>query len=166
MNLYVAIDISGSMLEEGKQLIARELLRTIRQYIYYKKLSVKIDYLTVGNHVNKVLWEDDSIYPEEFFNIEKELNIRSLIEYFKDTDLSDSIIFVITDGFFSNKDEQIIRKWENQQKDKICFIKINSSSSSSLNKYSVYEVEDIFKAIDENIKNLATQQQEVDEDDW
>ena len=145
--LYIIVDVSGSMFEWGKNLIANNTVRAIDQYIRLGKSNVEIKLVAWRKDASIIDWKLDDELPPSLMTCEGCANADALIALLEKT--PDAKIVIITDGFWSSADAKKIKRWKkNLPADTLRILKIGSDSNPMLKGDEVFPVEDLFAALD------------------
>jgi len=149
MNLYVVCDISGSMSEDEKRMIARGVMLAVGQYyrLGYCKGEVKL--ISWNNEARIVEWLPEDEYPREMLDCKGVVNAESLIELLGVR--IDGKVLIITDGFWTRDVETALKRWENTQlPGTLRIINIGADANNYLKGkgFDVFSAEDLFAALD------------------
>ena len=141
--MYLVCDISGSMSENGKNLISRNLARSIEQYfrLGYGKGEIKL--IAWNKEACFVDWMPDDEFPDEMLNCKGAANPESLIELMGEQ--PDGKILLITDGFYSRDNAKALKRWKKKlPPDTLRIIKTGADADPHLKGDDVFTAEDLF----------------------
>jgi len=141
--MYLICDISGSMSENGKYLITRNLARSIEQYfrLGYGKGEIKL--IAWNKEARFVDWMPDDEFPDEMLNCKGAANPESLIDLMGGQ--PDGKILLITDGFYSYDNAKVLKRWKNKlPPDTLRIIKTGADADPHLKGEDVFASEDLF----------------------
>ncbi len=146
-SIHIIVDVSGSMSEGGKHLIARGVARATEQYfrLGYGRADLK---LVAWNHEARVVeWIPNKEFPPEMLVCKKAANAQALINFFGEQ--PDGKVLLITDGFWLQDDAKSLKRWkENLQKDTLRIIKVGADANPLLKGADAFTAEDFFAALD------------------
>jgi hypothetical protein len=145
--LYIIVDVSGSMSEGGKCLIARGVARAVEQYLRlgYGCADLK---LVAWNEESRVVdWIPDEEFPSEMLVCESAAKLKALIALLGQH--PEGKILLITDGFWSQDNVKGLKHLkESLQQNSLRIIKIGADANPQLKGASVFAAEDLFAALD------------------
>ncbi len=147
MTLYLVCDISGSMLEGGKRLIARGVACTVEQYIRLEYGHENISLVAWSKEAQSVEWMQGEEFPSEMLNCKGSANAAALLSFLSKQP-HDKVLF-ITDGYWSKSDVKALKSWgESLKKDTLRFVKVGADANPQLKGANVFAAEDVFAALD------------------
>lgn len=146
--VWLVCDTSGSMVEGGKRLIMRGLVRQVEQFLrlgYGPKKDLKL-----------VLWNDEAA--SQTWNPGDEVP-RVLLECRGSADGSglvrllgaptDDQFLILTDGFWPDETRDAIKRWKGEiAPDALRIVKVGADANPKLKGGDVFEVEDFFSAME------------------
>ena len=145
--LYIIVDVSGSMLEWGKNLIARNTVRAVEQYVRLGKANAEIKLVAWRKDASIIDWKSDDELPPSLVSCEGCANADALIALLEKTPGA-KIVF-ITDGFWASADAKKLKRWKkNLPADTLRILKSGADSNPMLKGDEVFPVEDLFAALD------------------
>jgi hypothetical protein len=145
--LYIIVDVSGSMSEGGKHLIARGVARAMEQYFCFGYGCADLKLVAWSQEAWVVEWIPNNEYPPEMLVCERAANAEALITLLGEQ--PDGKVLLITDGFWSQDDAKALKRWkESLQQDTLRIIKIGADASPQLKGADVFAAEDLFTALD------------------
>ena len=146
-SLYIIVDVSGSMFEWGKNLIARNIVRAVEQYIRLGKANAEIKLVAWGKDASVIDWKSDDELPPSLVSCEGGANADALIALLEKT--PDAKVVLITDGFWASADAKKLKRWKkNLPADTLRILKIGPDSNPMLKGDEVFPVENLFAALD------------------
>ncbi len=146
-NLYIIVDVSGSMSEGGKYLIARGVVRATEQYFRLGYGCADLKLVAWSKEARVVEWIPNKEFPPEMLVCERAANAEALITLLGEH--PDGRVLLITDGFWSQDDAKALKRWkENLQQGKLRVVKIGADANPQLKGADVFAVEGLFAALD------------------
>jgi len=146
-NLYIIIDVSGSMSEDGKHLISRGVARTVEQYFRLGYGCADLKLVAWSKEAQIVEWSLDKEFPPEMLVCEMAANAEVLITLLGGQ--PNGKVLLISDGFWSLDDAKALKRWkESLQQHTLRFIKIGADGNAQLKGADVFAAEDLFAALD------------------
>jgi hypothetical protein len=146
-NLYIIVDVSGSMSEGGKLLITRGVARAMEQYCRLGYGCADLKLIVWGKNARVVEWTLDEELPEVILFCEKEANAESLITLLGEQ--PDYKLLLITDGFWAKDDSKAMKNWRaSLQENRLRIIKIGADANPRLKGNDVFDAEDLLIALD------------------
>lgn len=146
--LWLVCDTSGSMVEGGKRLIVRGLVRQIEQFLrlgYGPETDIQI-----------VLWDDDAAIhpwdpcdevPAELFDCGGSASVEPLAELFSASD--GAKVLMLTDGFWPDGTRQQINDWKQRLPNStLRIIRVGADANPRLRGEDVFDSEDFFSAME------------------
>jgi uncharacterized protein with von Willebrand factor type A (vWA) domain len=145
--LYLIVDVSGSMSEGGKHLIARGVVLAIAQYLRLGYGSADLRMVAWSKEARVVEWMLNKELPVEMLVCEKAANAKALITLLGEQ--PDGKVLLITDGFWSRDDAKALKYWNRSlQQDTLRIIKIGADASSQLKGSDVFAADELFAALE------------------
>lgn len=146
--LWLVCDASGSMIEGGKRLAVRGLVRAIEQALrlgYAANTDLKL--VAWSSDVKVLSWSTDDEVPFELFQCRGSATAEPLAE-FMDARSADRFI-ILTDGFLSGSSPAALKRWTTQRnQNTLRILKVGTDANPKLQGPEVFEAEDLFAAID------------------
>ena len=147
MIIHLVWDISGSMAEWAKYLIARNVARTIEQYLRLGYARADLKLVAWGDEARVFDWHPDQEFPTEVLVPEGVANAKALITLFGKQ--PDGKVLLITDGFWSRTDAKELKRWkEGLQPDTLRFLMVGADANPQLKGADVFPAEDLFAALE------------------
>ena len=147
MTIHLVWDISGSMAEWGKHLIARGVARAMEQYLRLGYACADLKIVAWGDKVRVLDWCPDEEFPPEMLVSEGAAKAQALISLFRKQ--PDGRVLLLTDGFWSQADSKALKRWkEGLQPDTIRIIMVGADANPQLRGADVFAAEDLFAALD------------------
>jgi hypothetical protein len=145
--LYIIVDISGSMSESGKYLIARGVVRATEQYFRLGYGCADLKLVAWSKEARVVEWIPNKEFPPEMLVCERAANTEALISLLGEH--PDGRVLLITDGFWSQDDVKALKRWkESLQQDTLRIMKIGADANPQLKVAAAFAAEDLFAALD------------------
>lgn len=145
--LYLIVDVSGSMSEGGKHLIARGVVQAIEQYVRLGYGFADLKLVEWSSEARFVEWMPNKEFPPEMLVCERAANVKSLINLLGEQ--PNNKVLLITDGFWSQDDAKVMKRWKRSlQQDTLRIIKIGADANSQLKGADVFAAEDLFAALE------------------
>lgn len=146
-NLYIIVDVSGSMLEGGKHLISRGVVRAIEQYVRLGYGCADLKLVAWSEEMRDVEYIPNNEFPEEMLKCESSANVEALLAFWGQC--PNEKILLVTDGFWSVYEVKALKRWtESLQRDSHRIIKIGVDANPQLKGANVFAAEDLFAALD------------------
>lgn len=146
-SLWLVCDRSGSIREEARRFVVRNLARGVEQFVRLRPdtcLSVKL--ILWNDTVTVVDWAKDDEFPNYFLDCAGSLD-ASVLTAMSEISKSDKIL-IITDGSWSSDTTLEIDDWRMQNNLSIRFIKIGSDSGARLVGPDVFSAENLVSALE------------------
>jgi hypothetical protein len=136
------------MLEGGKRLIVRGLVREIEQYFrlgYAAKTDLKL--VAWSDEAVTLAWFPGEEVPTNLIECRNSANGEALIRLISGK--VDDRFVVFTDGFWADESRSAIRYWkDNLGRDALRIVKVGADANPKLKGSDVFEAEDLFAALD------------------
>ena len=149
MALWLVCDASGSMIEGGKRLILRGLLRQIEQYYrlgYAPRTQLKL--VAWNDAAVNVPWQPGDEVPSDVLTCRGTAEASALISTLSASAVDDRYV-IITDGFWADDARQELKRWrESRAEDSLRVIKTGADANPKLTGPEVFEAEDLFAALE------------------
>lgn len=145
-NLNILIDTSGSMVESGKRLITRGVVRQVEQYIRLGYSTIKLQLFSIGNKITPIEWNTNDEYPEVLFNCSGSLDLESLIDFIKS---DEALYLIVSDCSWAGRSvKKFLRSVGELPDGTVRIIKVGAEQSSSIKNIKVFESEDTLLALE------------------
>ncbi len=146
-SLNIIVDVSGSMSEGGKHLIARGVVRSLEQYFRLGYGCADLKLVAWNKEARIINWIPDKELPMELLRCEGMANAKTLITLLGEQPKGN--VLIITDGFWSQDDAKALKRWKkNLQRDTLRIIKVGADANPHLRGTDVFASEEIFCALD------------------
>lgn len=146
--LYVIVDVSGSMLEGGKNLIAFGTVRAIEQYVRLEYGRADLKLVMWSTDAKIVEWMPDVEFPLEMLNSKGAADAEALIALIGEQ--PNGKILLTTDGFWSLKSAKAFKRWKNNfQQNTLRIIKVGADANPQLKGSDVFAAEDLFAVLND-----------------
>lgn len=145
--MWVVCDTSGSMLEGGKRLIMRGLVRQVEQFLRLGYGPQKDLKLALWNEeVTTPAWSPNDEVPEELLDCKGSTEGEVLVRFLSSQ--AASTVLLLTDGFWSEGSRSAIKRWKDSLgPDSLRVIKVGADANPKLNGDEVFDSEDFFSAM-------------------
>jgi hypothetical protein len=147
--LWLICDVSGSMVESGKRLIVRGLVRQVEQYHrlgYAAPVDLKL--VTWHAEARQIPWVPGDEVPHDVFECRGSAEGAALVQLLSNSGPVDHFM-IFTDGFWSDEAQAAIMSWKAKLDPKaLRVIKIGADANPKLKGDDVFESEAFFAAMD------------------
>ena len=147
--LWLICDVSGSMLEAGKRLVVRGLVRQVEQYVrlsYAAETHLKL--VAWHTEATVIPWAPGDEVPPDIFECGGSADGAALVRLFPGPRTGNKFVF-FTDGFWSENSRIAIRQWKAElDPNALRVIKIGADANPKLKGADVFESEAFFAAFD------------------
>ena len=152
MSLHLICDTSGSLSGAGKPFIIRAVVTAIAQWGRFEAPAIELNLCAWTSEIRQISdWNAKKEYPSELLDCKGATNGNALVQFFSEK--PDTKILMLTDGFWSQEDEKVIKLWKKQLPlDTLRIIKIGVDANPSLKGEGIFTVEDFFSALDNWLK--------------
>lgn len=145
-NLNILIDTSGSMVESGKRLITRGVVRQVEQYIRLGYSTIKLQLFSIDNKITPIEWNTNDEYPEVLFNCSGSLDLEPLIDFIKS---DEALYLIVSDCSWAGRSvKKFLRSVGELPDGTVRIIKVGAEQSSSIKNIKVFESEDTLLALE------------------
>lgn len=146
--LWLICDASGSMVEGGKRLIVRGLVREVEQYIRLGYGAVtEIKLVVWKTDAKSIAWSPGDEVPLDLFDCKNSVDANPLAALIGNP--SADRLLILTDGFWSDESRAAIKLWnEKLGKNALRIIKVGSDANPRLKGTETFEAEEFFAAMD------------------
>ena len=144
--LTLVVDVSGSMFEGGKRLIARGVVREIEQYLRLGYGRAKLRLVAAGDEMRDVEWNQDEDVPEAVLDSKGTFNAAKLREHLKG---GSGRILYIGDASWNAASSKAMTVWTAElPPDSFRAIVVGCETPLTSRGYKTFAVEDVFAALD------------------
>ncbi len=146
--LWLVCDTSGSMIEGGKRLIVRGLVRQVEQFFRLGYGPTReLQLVLWADEATTQRWDPRDELPLELFECKGSAEGAALVELLGSS--SDSSVLILTDGFWSDESHEAVKEWKNHlPHDALRILKVGADANPRLKGHDVFEAEDFFSAMD------------------
>lgn len=147
--LWLICDVSGSMLEAGKRLVVRGLVRQVEQYVRFG-YAAEIDLKLVAWHTDATVipWAPGDEVPPHIFECGGSADGAAFVRLFSGPRSRDKFL-LFTDGFWSEQSRVAIKQWKSERDpNDLRIITIGADANPKLKGPDVFESEGFFAAMD------------------
>jgi len=146
-SLWLACDTSGSMVEGGKRLITRGLVRQIEQYFRFEyEEDVELRLAAWSDDIRPCAWNRDEEFPEELLECRGAASGDALVA-FVDAHSGESFV-LITDGFWSSSSLSTIRSLREKVGPEVLrILKTGLDANMSLRGADVFTSEEVLSLL-------------------
>lgn len=145
--IYLICDMSGSMVEDGRRFIVRNIVRTVDQY--YRLRGEKPDLFVARwtSNVTVERWNLGQDFPEHLLVCEGEVSGDSLVEALSGA--KEGYFMLLTDGYWSRESRRRIQSWYRSLPDgHFRIIKVGVDADPRLRGESVFSSENLLCALE------------------
>lgn len=147
--LWLICDVSGSMLEAGKRLVVRGLVRQVEQYVRLG-YAAETDLKLVAWHTDATVipWAPGDEVPPHVFECRGSADGAALLRLFSGSRPGNTFV-LFTDGFWSENSRIAIKQWKAElEPNALRVIKIGADANPKLKGADVFDSEAFFAAFD------------------
>ncbi len=145
--LYMVVDVTGSMAEGGKSLIARGVARAAEQYLRLGYGCADLKLIAWSCDAQIVDWSPDQEFPSEMLVSKGAANAKALIALLDKHPRGKVVI--VTDGFWAQAEAKALKRWkESLQPDTLRIIKVGADANPQLKGDGVFAADELFAALD------------------
>jgi len=147
-SVWLVCDTSGSMIEGGKRLIMRGLVRQVEQFLrlgYAPKRDLKL--VLWSDETSGHSWNPGDELPIELFECKGSAGGEALIRLLGTP--SDDSFLLLTDGLWSDEARSAVRRWKDSiRPNALRVIKVGADANPKLTGDGVFDSEDFLSALD------------------
>lgn len=147
-SVWLVCDTSGSMIEGGKRLILRGLVRQLEQYLrlgYAPKRDLKL--VAWNDEAAVQPWSPSDEAPHELFDCSGSADGNALVRLVGTP--TDDKVLLLTDGFWPDESRATIKRWKDAMAPgALRVIKVGADANPRLTGSDVFEVEDFWSAME------------------
>lgn len=163
--LYLVCDTSGSMGENGKNMLMRSMVRAVEQYIRFNYGQADLQLINWNVTAQLQAWNPDDEYPESLLECAGSASMCSLQELLAEA--KDCKILILTDGYWSTEDDTIFKRWKRLvPPDTIHLITLGGDANPLQKGKDVFTSDNFFGAMDSWLPNGASNEAKGEEDEW
>ena len=107
--LFIICDTSGSMAEDGKCFIVRNMVRTIDQYFRLHKTQLEIELVGWSDEITVSKWAEGQDYPESLMTCSGALSGELLVNRL--SGYQDAYFMIISDMCWTSSAREAIDSW-------------------------------------------------------
>ena len=145
--LWLVLDASGSMAENGKRFIARSVARTAEQYCRLGYGSADLKLAAWRNEARLIDWNPNDEFPPEMLDCDGSTSARALLALLGEQPKDK--VMLITDGLWARDDTKALKRWKDSlPPDTLRVIKIGADANPQLKGADVFIAEDVLAALD------------------
>ncbi len=165
VNLFLVCDISGSMIENGKNMLTRGIVREVEQYVRLECRNVMPKLVLWNSSSTITEWGADDELPDSFYDCHGNVNATSLRDLLKVPDRGK--ILILTDGWWPKEEVFVMKKWKSMlPEDTLRIIKIGSDANPLLKGADVFSTDTFFCALDNWLPILTESSSNEGKDSW
>lgn len=151
--LNIIVDTSGSMVESGKRLIARGVVRQVEQYIRLGYSTINMQLFYVGNKITPIEWNTNDEYPEVLLSCSGSFDLDLLTDFIKS---DEALYLIVSDCSWPGRAvKKFLRGVDELPTDTVRVIKVGAEQSPTIKNIRVFESEDTLLALEGWIGALA-----------
>lgn len=147
-SVWLVCDTSGSMVEGGKRLIMRGLVRQVEQFLrlgYGPKKDLKL--VLWNDEATSPTWNPGEEVPGELLDCKGSAEGDALVHFLGTS--SGSKVLILTDGFWPEASRGAIKRWKaGATPNTLRIVKVGADANPKLKGPDVFEAEDFFAAMD------------------
>lgn len=147
-SVWLVCDTSGSMVEGGKRLIMRGLVRQVEQFLrlgYGPKKDLKL--VLWNDEATSPTWNPGDEVPGELLNCQGSAEGDALVQFLGTS--SGAKVLILTDGFWPEASRDAIKRWKaGANPNALRIVKVGADANPKLKGPDVFEAEDFFAAMD------------------
>lgn len=145
--LWLVCDQSGSMVEEARRFILRNLVRGTEQFVRLRPGSVgELKVVGLRDTANVVEWTTDEEFPEQLLDCHATVDASALVDMAEVLPFDKMLIF--SDGSWAKATFEAFESWRREKELSVRFIKIGSDSGTRLFGPDVFGTEDLIGALE------------------
>lgn len=147
-SVWLVCDTSGSMVEGGKRLIMRGLVRQVEQFLrlgYGPKKDLKL--VLWNDEATSPTWNPGDEVPGELLNCQGSVEGDALAQFLGTS--SGAKVLILTDGFWPEASRDAVKRWKAEATpNALRIVKVGADANPKLKGPDVFEAEDFFAAMD------------------
>lgn len=144
--VYVICDMSGSMIEDGRRFIVRNLMRTVDQYFRLHDSAPELFIVHWSSIVDVMKWDPGQDFPEEMLACWGKTSGEALAD--KLSGIADGYFMLITDGYWAHETAKIIATWSRTLPDgHFRILTVGVDANPELKGPNVFRGEDVLAAL-------------------
>ena len=147
-SVWLVCDTSGSMVEGGKRLIMRGLVRQVEQFFrlgYGPKKDLKL--VLWNDEATSPTWNPGDEVPGELLSCQGSAEGDALVQFLGTS--SGAKVLILTDGFWPEASRDAIKRWKaGANPNALRIVKVGADANPKLKGPDVFEAEDFFAAMD------------------
>jgi hypothetical protein len=145
--LWIVCDVSGSMSEGGKHLLARGVAKMSEQYCRLGYGCAELKLVAWSRAARVADWLPDQEFPPEMLVCEGAASAKALVGLLGEQ--PQGKVLLITDGFWPDNDARTLKRWkERLPPDTLRVIKAGADASPQLKGAEVFAAEELWAALD------------------
>lgn len=145
--LWLVLDSSGSMVENGKHFIARGVARSVEQYCRLGYGSADLKLAVWRNEARLIDWNPNDELPLEMLDCNGSTSARPLLALLGEQPKIK--VMLITDGYWARDDEKMLQRWMDRLPPGVLrVIKVGADANPRLKGVDVFLAEDMLTALD------------------
>ena len=145
--VYLICDMSGSMIEDGRRFVVRNIARTVDQYYRLRAESPELFVAHWSSKVSIKRWNPGQDFPEEMLECSGEASGDDLVKEL--SGIADGYFMLITDGYWSNETRRKIAAWSRSLPNgHLRLLMVGVDANPKLKGPSVFRGEDVLMALD------------------
>jgi hypothetical protein len=146
-DIYLICDMSGSMVEDGRRFIVRNIVRTVDQYYRLRNEVLGLFLAHWSSSVAIERWTPGQDFPEHMLACEGVASGDSLVEALSGA--KEGYFMLLTDGYWTRETRRRIQSWYRSLPDgHFRIIKVGVDADPRLKGESVFSSEDLLSALE------------------
>lgn len=145
--VYLICDASGSMVEDGRRFVVRNIVRTVDQYyrLHAEPPDLYLVYWSSETEIAK--WNPGQDFPEQLLACAGSASGDSLIEALAEA--PDGYFMLITDGYWTHETRRQVSSWSRSLPDgHLRVLKVGVDANPKIKGPSVFSGEDVLVALE------------------
>lgn len=148
MTLWLVCDASGSMIEGGKRLIIRGLVRQVEQYFrlgYATRVEMRL--VAWRDHATPLVWNPGDEVPGELLDCRGSVGGAEIVSLLgRDPD---DRYLLLTDGFCRDDTAEYLARWRDSlSPNALRIVKVGADSNPKMKGDAVFTAEHLLEAFD------------------
>lgn len=145
--VFLICDMSGSMLEDGRRFVVRNLVRAVDQYFRLRNESPDMSIVHWSSEISIEQWRLGQDFPEKMLVCDGESSGEDLVKEL--SGIPDGYFMVITDGYWSHETRRQLAAWSRSLPNgHFRLLEVGVDANPRLKGPSVFSGEDVLAALD------------------
>ena len=149
--IYLICDLSGSMVEDGKRFIVRNIVRTVDQYFRLRGETPDMFVASWSSDVAVERWSPGQDFPEQMLVCGGEASGSCLVDALSGA--SEAYFMLLTDGYWAPETLRRIKTWYRSLPDgHFRIIKIGVDANPRMGGDNVFSSENLLGALEDWVR--------------